>query len=206
MAAVAYAIRREMRAHGKAGRTYEECAARTLDCQDAFQRPAGWKPRTGDRVIRTAAPHRLLLCLMLPLLCGFQARTGGPNGDGTLVHVEDARWNVFHDVQVTSDLDKGEYSARFGHDLTRLNGHEVEVSGYMLPLTPDASAPHFVLTRRSAGCPFCPPNELNEAVEVEAVAPVTYTMAPITISGRLQLVAHSDAGLFFRLDQASRKS
>ena len=139
----------------------------------------------------------------MPLLCGFQAKTWGPNGDGTLVHVEDARWNVFHDVKVTSDIDKGEYSATFGPALDRLAGRNVVVSGYMLPLTADPSAPHFVLTRRSAGCPFCPPNELNEAVEVLAKASVKYTMAPITVSGRLHLISVSDQGLFFRLDDAS---
>ena len=130
----------------------------------------------------------------------------GAKGNGTLAHVEDARWNVFHDVKVSADLEKGQYSASFGPAITRLERREVEVSGYMLPLTPDASAPHFVLTRRSAGRPFCPPNELNEAMEVQAQAPVRYTTAPVTVSGRLHLVARSDAGLFSRLDHATPRS
>lgn len=151
----------------------------------------------------------IILAVLFPLVCGFRepspARTWGPNGDGTLVHVEDARWNVFHDINVRTDVGKGEYAASFGPALRRLEGRWVEVSGYILPLETDVSAPHFVLTRRSAGCPFCPPNELNEAVEVLASAPVRYTMAPITVSGRLRLISHSDQGLFFRLDGAMRK-
>ena len=72
----------------------------------------------------------------------------------------------------------------------------------MLPDEPSLTSAHFVLTRRSAGCPFCPPNEPTEAIEVFSVASMEYTQAPVTVSGQLHLVARSETGLFYRLDHA----
>ncbi len=79
---------------------------------------------------------------------------------------------------------------------------EFDITGYMLPVEPTTHSAHFVLTRRSAGCPFCPPNEPTEAIEIFSDKPVDYTQAPITITGRLHLVATSETGLFYRLDHA----
>ena len=83
-----------------------------------------------------------------------------------------------------------------------MEGVHLGITGYMLPIETSTSSPHFVLTRRSAGCPFCPPNESTEAIEVTAVKPAAYTRSPVTVEGTLHLVGRSELGLFFRLDQA----
>ena len=58
------------------------------------------------------------------------------------------------------------------------------------------------MTRRSAGCPFCAPPGLTEAVEVFLSKGTHYTMDPVTVTGRLHLVSSSDAGLFYRIEDA----
>lgn len=126
----------------------------------------------------------------------------GPNGNGMLDHEDDLRWVAFNDAKITADQAKGEYHATFGPALVSMDRQPLGISGYMLPIEPTTHAAHFVLTRRSTGCPFCPPNEPTEAIEVFADKPVDYTQAPITVSGQLHLVVGSQSGLFYRLDHA----
>lgn len=130
------------------------------------------------------------------------SRTWGPNGNGTLVHEDDLRWVDFHDAQVTADRAAGRYTARFSSMLLKMDGQPLVITGYMLPVGTAMATTHFVLTRRSATCPFCPPNEPTEAMEVFSQKLVTTTQAPVTVQGKLHLVASSEQGLFFRLDEA----
>lgn len=135
---------------------------------------------------------------------GTQPKTWGVLGNGNLEHEDDLRWVTFHDAKVTADEAKGLYRASFGKDMASMNGRRFSITGYMMPVEANLKSPHFVLTRRVAGCPFCPPNEPTEAMEVFALAPVAYTQSPVTIAGTLHLVASSAAGLFFRLDKARK--
>lgn len=129
----------------------------------------------------------------------------GPNGNGTLDHEDDLRWVILHDARISADNAKGVYIATFGKDMASLEGRPFSIIGYMLPVEKNLDSPHFVLTRRSSGCPFCPPNEPTEAIEIFATRPVAYTQAPIAVAGKLHLVRSSAEGLFYRLDQAEKK-
>jgi hypothetical protein len=100
------------------------------------------------------------------------------------------------------DAAKGLYVASFDKPIQAAEGKPFTVSGYLLPLETTPSFRHFVVTRRNTGCPFCPPNEIGEAVEVFARKPVTYTQAEVTFTGRLKLVSSSAEGMFYRLDEA----
>ncbi|WP_174292285.1 hypothetical protein [Sphingomonas bacterium] len=149
----------------------------------------------------------LAVCLVAMTPASAQFYSGGPaqwgpNGNGTLDHEDDLRWIFFHDAKVTADDAKGEYQATFSPALAKENGVRFQIAGYMLPVEATTTTPHFVLTRRSSGCPFCPPNEPTEAIEIFATKAVAYTQAPVTVTGTLHLVARSDRGLFFRLDGA----
>jgi hypothetical protein len=126
----------------------------------------------------------------------------GPNGNGLLDHEDDLRWVFFHDAKIIADEAKGEYRATFTPSLAKEEGATLSITGYMLPVEASTRSAHFVLTRRSAGCPFCPPNEPTEAIEVFAARPVDYTQAPVTVEGTLHLIARSENGLFFRMDKA----
>jgi hypothetical protein len=101
------------------------------------------------------------------------------------------------------DAAKGLYIASFDKPIQAANGKPFTVSGYVLPLETTPSFRHFVVTRRNTGCPFCPPNEIGEAVEVFVRRPVKYTQAEVTFTGRLKLVSSSAEGMFYRLEDAS---
>lgn len=149
----------------------------------------------------------LVLSLALPGAAGAQFFSGGdsiwgPNGNGTLDHEDDLQWVFFHDAKITADEAKGIYTATFPAGLRKEDGINFSITGYMLPIESRGTSAHFVLTRRSAGCPFCPPNEPTEAIEVFSAKPVAYTQSPVTVEGVLHLVSHSEKGLFFRMDKA----
>jgi hypothetical protein len=101
------------------------------------------------------------------------------------------------------DAAKGLYVASFDKTLQASQGKSFTVTGYVLPLEATASSRHFVVTRRNTGCPFCPPNEIGEAVEIFARKPVAYTPAEVTFTGRLKLVSSSAEGMFYQLEDAS---
>ena len=129
----------------------------------------------------------------------------GPNGNGTLDHADDLRWVSFQEAKIAGDEARGEYRAIFSPALARMDGRVFAITGYIVPINTEARAAHFILTRRSEGCPFCPANALTEAIEVFSTAPVEYTQAPVTLEGRLHLIARSETGLFYRIDHARIK-
>jgi hypothetical protein len=154
----------------------------------------------------------LALALLLPasfangqFYSGDQIYSGknqkwGPNGNGTLDHQDDIRWVILHDVKITADNAKGIFTAKFGKDMGSMEGRSFSIMGYMMPIETNIHSAHFVLTRRSPGCPFCPPNEPSEAIEIFATKGVDYTQAPIAVKGTLHLVNSSADGLFYRMD------
>ena len=141
---------------------------------------------------------------LVPLL--FAALTGmswgGKAPIGQLEHEDDARWVFFNDAKVVADNKRGVYTATFSDTLGKMDNVDLTISGYMLPIEATTHSAHFIITRRLTGCPFCPPNEPTEAIEVFAKAPFDYTQSIITVSGRLKLVRESSQGLFYRIEGA----
>lgn len=127
---------------------------------------------------------------------------GGRSPIGQLEHEDDARWVFFNDAKIVADTKRGVYTATFAGDLAKMDNVALTISGYMLPIEPTTHSAHFIITRRLTGCPFCPPNEPTEAIEVFAKAPVDYTQSIITVTGQLKLVRESSQGLFYRIDGA----
>ena len=156
------------------------------------------------RSVAASACLSALLLMSTGVPLSAQQPRIGPNGDGTLLREDDRRWEALQDVRVNADFARGQFVATFGPALARSDGTTVRITGYILPVEAATHSSHFVITRRSASCPFCAPPGLTEAVEVFAVAPIAYSADPITLQGRLHLVGRSDAGLFYRLDQAGQ--
>lgn len=154
---------------------------------------------------RLGLPGRLAAAaIAFVMLCGFQSLFGGsPRGDGVPDHPDDPRWAQFSGVKVVPDKARGVLVAQFPKDLKSGDGRVMDIGGYILPLENDSETSHFILTRRSTGCPFCPPNEANEAVEVFLKKKVHYEQRQFYIQGRLKLVSQSDKGLFFQLVDAT---
>ena len=145
---------------------------------------------------------RSTLCLAFIATLSGMSQYYGPLGNGTLEHEDDLKWVFFHDAKVIADNAKGVYRATFSPSLAAMDGKPFTITGYMLTVEPTTHSAHFVITRRSTGCPFCPPNEPNEAIEVFGLKATDYTQSPITVEGQLRFVTASADGLFFQLKNA----
>ena len=125
-----------------------------------------------------------------------------PTPLGYLDHASDQRWIYFQQTKVVADPKKGIYTASFTPYLDRVDGTQFSISGFMLSVEATTSTRHFILTRRNSSCPFCPQNEPTEAIEVFTQNSVAVSKDAIIVEGRLQLVARSADGLFYRLEGA----
>ena len=143
---------------------------------------------------------RLAAAAAVLLLCGAAAPTLTYNPNH--YQNDDPIWALFNQTQVKTDMKAGEYRASFPAALVARQAKRLKVAGFILPLEPTSQSAHFGLMRRNTACPFCPPNAPTEAVEVFAKAPVRYTGEEVSMEGDLKLVAASDQGLFFRLENA----
>ena len=114
----------------------------------------------------------------------------------------DPIWTVLTSAVVSEDRAAGRLKAAFPPAVSRLSGEQVRVSGFMTPLEAEARVRHFILTRRSTVCPFCPPNSPSEAVEVRLALPLPVTAEEVTVVGRMALTPASDEGLFYTLADA----
>lgn len=120
-------------------------------------------------------------------------------------HVEsdDPSWRLLSGAQWSIDEARGLMTANFTDLIRRMDGHDLTISGFLMPLDARRRFTHFVLTRRNSSCPFCPPNEPTDAIEVFGTQNLEFTADPYVVSGRFQIVSESSDGLFYRLSAAS---
>ena len=124
------------------------------------------------------------------------AQMGLPHSDASL-------WAVLRETKVSEDAKRGLYTASFPDDVKALNGQTVSLTGFMLPIDSWTHSKHFLLSKYTPVCFFCPPGEPNEVVEVTTGKSVPVSDHLVTVTGRFSLIDNAEKGLFFRLDGAS---
>jgi hypothetical protein len=110
-------------------------------------------------------------------------------------------WTTLRKTRIGEDARRGIYTASFPPEVKALDGTQVTLSGFMLPMDTAQRSKHFLFARYTPVCFFCPPGEPNEVVEVISGPGVKLTGGMITLSGRMTLTNNGEKGLFFRLDQ-----
>jgi uncharacterized protein len=112
-------------------------------------------------------------------------------------------WTVLAHARIGENARTGDYTVAFPADVKALNGQAVTLTGFMLPLDAQSRSRHFLLSKYTPVCPFCPPGQPNEVVEVMIGQGVAVTDRLLTVSGKLTLIDNAEKGLFFRVDAAS---
>lgn len=74
----------------------------------------------------------------------------------------------------------------------------------MLPLDSEEKFKHFLLSKRTPTCPFCPPGDPNEIVEVFSTEPTEWDDGLVTYEGEFKLIDNQDFGLFYQLGKATQ--
>lgn len=77
------------------------------------------------------------------------------------------------------------------------------VQGFMMPLDPGATQRHFLLSSVPLTCAFCLPGGPESMVEVKTKTPVKYSMEPVVVEGRFQVLNDDSFGMYYRMTDAS---
>lgn len=98
-----------------------------------------------------------------------------------------------------------DYAYRPSHPpaVLALVGREIQVAGFIAPLEMGHEAAHFILSRYSPDCPYCPQGQPNEIIEVRAARPIRQQSKDLVhLKGRFALQDNGQIGLIFRLGDA----
>lgn len=93
----------------------------------------------------------------------------------------------------------GKLGPDFPAALKPLNGKTVKLQGYILPLEAAQTHTRFLLSAWSPSCPFCLTAGPEAMVEVKAKSGVRYSLDPVVVQGRLELLDNDPSGMFYRL-------
>jgi hypothetical protein len=155
----------------------------------------------------------LKIAAILPvtvLLCGMRLETmkirvpvGQPTDEraaqAQLPKSQSPVWAKFLKSRINYDNKSGLYSIALPPDVRALAGVPISVNGFVLPLDGSDHTSHFLLTRNTPVCMFCPPGQPNEVVEVIAPKAIAWTDKLVAVTGPLTLVNNGEKGIFFQI-------
>lgn len=127
------------------------------------------------------------------------------NAQNSLPMAKDALWATLGKTKIKVDEEKGIYSAEFPDEVKKLNGQTVKISGFILPLESDEKFTHFLLSKRTPTCFFCPPGAPNEIIEVYSVKPIEWVEDLVTYEGKFELTDNQEMGVFYKMSDAIKK-
>jgi len=154
----------------------------------------------------------LLLAFAVPMLAALstQAQENSQPADEAaaqkwLPKAHDPLWTKLAACKVSYNR-KGLYSIDVTPEVKALNGQDVSVRGFILPMDGSDRTKHFLITRNTPVCMFCPPGEPNEVIEVFSDKAIPWNEQLKTVSGRLRLIDDKEQALFFRIEAKAVKS
>lgn len=146
----------------------------------------------------------LVLALLTAAAANAQYREDGESGaQATLPKSSSGVWPVLRTTRVSIDPAKGIFTAAFPNAVKALSGKPMKVSGFMLPLEPSARVKHFLLSKYTPVCSFCPPGDPNEVIEVRTRTAIPVSTRMMSVSGSFALQNNGEQGLFFQLSDAT---
>lgn len=111
------------------------------------------------------------------------------------------RWDALMKARLRFGADN-KVAADFPTDITAQNGKIVKMIGFMMPLEPEQTQKHFLLTSNPPSCFFHIPGGPAGAVEVFASKGIAASWDPILLEGRFETVQGNELGVIYRLRDA----
>ncbi|WP_375381881.1 DUF3299 domain-containing protein [uncultured Sphingomonas sp.] len=111
-------------------------------------------------------------------------------------------WSTLRTTRISEDDARGIFKADHPPAVKALVGRTVTLSGFVMPLDALTSGSHFLLSKYTPVCAFCPPGEPNEVVEVRTSRLIAYGARQVAVTGRFGLENNGDNGLFFQMSNA----
>ena len=108
-------------------------------------------------------------------------------------------WLKFARCKIGYNNHSGLFNIAVTPEIKAMAGKPITLNGFVLPLDGSDMTRHFLLTRNTPVCMFCPPGQPNEVVEVIAPQPIPWTDKMVTVTGPLTLINNGEKGMFFRI-------
>lgn len=118
---------------------------------------------------------------------------------------KDPMWDKLTKTKISFEEKAGLYSATYPAEIKAMEGKPMTINGFMLPLEPTETFNHFILSKRPPTCPYCPPGEPNEIVEIFTTKATKWRDEAITVSGTFGFTNQQELGMFFTLKNATIK-
>ncbi len=123
-----------------------------------------------------------------------------PGGDEKDIS-RDPMWTVLGATTLNQTPPDYAYKAQYPAAVTAMDGREIEISGFITPLTMERQARQFIVSRYSIEC--CPEGRPNEIVEVFADQPILQQKSEqVRLRGQFEVQDNGQVGLLFRLSGA----
>ena len=114
---------------------------------------------------------------------------------------QDVSWDVLAQVKLAKADNK--FVPKFEAPVAQLQGQEIQIKGFMMPLEQATKQQHFILSANPVqNCFYCLPGGPESLVEVRTERPIEFSYDPITIAGRLELLSDDPMGMYYRLADA----
>ncbi len=122
-----------------------------------------------------------------------------------LPRVNDPLWSKFVKCPLSFDEKNETYMIRMTPEVKALDGKTITVRGFVLPMDGSDRTKHFLLSRNTPVCLYCPPGQPNEVIEVRSPRAFAWTQKVVTVTGKLSLINDQEKALFFKIENAEVK-
>ena len=120
-------------------------------------------------------------------------------------------WDELMNLEVTVETVaplQSNFIVSYPEELKARDGTVVLLKGFMYPLEAGETHTYFLLSALPPSCPFCLPASARGLVEVMCDEGVRYTLEPVLLEGRFELLEDDElgTGLHYRLSAARSAS
>lgn len=119
---------------------------------------------------------------------------------------QDPLWATLAKSKVKFNDKTGMYSILQPPEVKALDGKTVTLKGFVLPMDGSDHTKHFLVTKNTPVCLFCPPGAPNEIVEVLSSRAIEWTDNMVSVTGTMRLINDGEKALFFKIEGAAVKS
>jgi hypothetical protein len=112
-------------------------------------------------------------------------------------------WSTLRTTKIGEDEARGIFTATHPPAVRALVGRTLTLPGFVMPLDAATHGTHFLLSKYTPVCAFCPPGEPNEVIEVRTARPIAFSAKLVTVTGVFGLENNGDNGLFFQMSGAT---
>jgi uncharacterized protein len=122
-----------------------------------------------------------------------------------LPRMQDAVWSKLVKCKLDYDEENGTYSIKATPEVKALDGKTITLRGFVLPMDGSDRTSHFLISRNTPVCMYCPPGQPNEVVEVYTSHPIAWTEKPVSVTGKFTLINDQEKAIFFKVENAEVK-